>query len=164
MSRRYGLITGLSAAVVTVAVLLCLCFVSFNNINDVFAFRDDNIAEGAVDIGDILLEGYADRTDGKVFNEDAMAVLYEKLTGDSTKTDISDVDALGTLSAADIRSKNGNKDIVLTMDGQKWTVTYFTNDKSGNTIVTLWLATGNDRVLWNKWSNASIDMTYPCNV
>ena len=164
MSRRYGLITGLSAAVVTVAVLLCLCFVSFNNINDVFAFRDDNIAEGAVDIGDILLEGYADRTDGKVFNEDAMAVLYEKLTGDSTKTDISDVDALGTLSAADIRSKNGNKDIVLTMDGQKWTVTYFTKDKSGNTIVTLWLATGNDRVLWNKWSNASIDMTYPCNV
>ena len=154
----------MSAAVVTVAVLLCLCFVSFNNINDVFAFRDDNIAEGAVDIGDILLEGYADRTDGKVFNEDAMAALYEKLTGDSTKTDISDVDALGTLSAADIRSKNGNKDIVLTMDGQKWTVTYFTKDKSGNTIVTLWLATGNDRVLWNKWGNASIDMTYPCNV
>ena len=76
MSRRYRLITGLSAAVVIVAVLLCLCFVSFDNINDVFGFTTDNIEEGAVDIGDILLEGYADRSDGKVFDGESMAVLY----------------------------------------------------------------------------------------
>ena len=60
MSNRYRLITGLSAAVVIVAVLLCFCFVSFNNINDVFAFNTSNITSGAVDVGDILLEGYAD--------------------------------------------------------------------------------------------------------
>ncbi len=164
MSRRYRLITGLSAAIVIVAVLLCLCFVSFNNIKDAFAFTDDNIAEGAVDIGDILLEGYADRADGKVFNEDAMSALYAKLTGDVAKSKISDVTALGTLTAADIRAKNSNKDIVLTMDGQKWTVTYFTKDKSGNTIVTLWLASTRDRTSWNLWGNSSINMTYPSNV
>ncbi len=131
MSNRYRLITGLSAAVVIVAVLLCFCFVSLSNINDVFAFNDTNIKTGAVDIGDILLEGYADRADGKVFNEDAMSALYAKLTGDKSKSEISDVDALGTLTAADIRAKNSNKDIVLTMDGQKWTVTHLTKDNSG---------------------------------
>ena len=78
MSNRYRLITGLSAAIVIVAVLLCCCFISFNNINDVFAFTGSNITSGAVDIGDILLEDYADRTDGKVFNGESMAALYEK--------------------------------------------------------------------------------------
>ena len=69
-----------AAAIIIVAVLLCFCFISFNNINDVFAFNKGNIKDGAVDIGDILLEGYEDRTDGKVFDGESMAVLYEKLT------------------------------------------------------------------------------------
>ena len=156
MSNRYKLITGLSAAVVIVAVLLCLCFVSFDNINDVFAFDDKNIITGAIDIGDILLNGYADRADGKVFNGESMAALYEKLTGDSAKTDISDVDALGTLTAADIRGKNDGKDIVLTMNGQKWTITHLTRDNSGNTIVTLWQANNNIRHQFNKWAAHNI--------
>ena len=81
MSRRYRYISVFVAAIIIVAVLLCCCFISFNNINDVFAFDSSNITSGAVDVGDILLEGYADRADGKVFNGDAMAALYEKLTG-----------------------------------------------------------------------------------
>ena len=150
MSRKYSLITGLSAAVIIVAILLCLCFVSFNNIKDVLAFTGENIAEGVVNIGDILLENYADRTDSKVFNEDAMATLYEKLTGDSAKTDISDIDALDTLTAADIRANNGGKDILLTMDGQQWTVTHLTKDSSGNTIATLWQANNATKHQWNE--------------
>ena len=67
MSRKYSLITGLSAAVVIVAILLCFCFVSFNNIKDVFAFTDETIVSGTVDVGNILLDGYADHADGKVF-------------------------------------------------------------------------------------------------
>ena len=117
----------MSAAIVIVAVLLCFCFISFNNINDVFAFNTSNINSGAVDVGDILLEGYADRTDGKVFNGKSMTALYEKLTG-KRGAEIGDVDALGTLTAKQIRAKNGNKDIVLTMDGQQWTVTHLTKD------------------------------------
>ena len=164
MSNRYRLITGLSAAVVIVAVLLCLCFVSFDNINDVFAFNTSNINSGAVDVGDILLEGYADRTDGKVFNEDAMSALYAKLTGDKSKSEISDVDALGTLTSADIRAKNSNRDIVLTMDGQKWTVTHLTKDSSGNTIATLWQATVSAAYTWNPWYEDVTTYAYPSNM
>ena len=112
MSSRYRLITGLSAAAIIVAVLLCFCFISFDNIDDVFGFTSSNITLGSVDIGDILLEGYADRKDGCVFNEEIMANFFSKLTGNATKSSISDVDVLGTLTAADIRAKNGNKDIV----------------------------------------------------
>ncbi|MCI8326116.1 MAG: hypothetical protein HFH71_06200, partial [Clostridia bacterium] len=164
MSRRYRLITGMSAAVVIVAILICLCFVSFNNINDVFAFNTSNITSGAVDVGDILLEGYADRTDGKVFNKDIMSELYTKLTGDKSKSGISDVDALGTLTAADIRAKNEGKDIVLTMDGQQWTVTHLTKDSSGKTIVTLWRASESTMCEWNLWAEDVTTYAYPSSM
>ncbi len=168
MSNRYRLITGLSAAVVIVAVLLCLCFVSFNNINDVFAFNTSNITSGAVDVGDILLEDYTDRADGKVFEGNAMASLYAKLTGSAAKNDISDVDNLlqdiEAVTAADIRAKNGNKDIVLTMDGQKWTVAHLTKDRTGNTIATLWLANASERYKWNLWSYWESNYDYPSNM
>ena len=163
MSNRYRLITGLSAAVVVVAVLLCCCFISFNNINDVFAFTSENIAEGAVDIGDILLEGYADRADSKVFNGDAMAALYEKLTG-KTGAEIGDVDALGTLTAKQIRAKNGNKDIVLTMDGQQWTVTHLTKDTSGSAIATLWQVSESTKHVWGSWADIATTYAYPSNM
>ena len=139
MSNRYRLITGLSAAVVIVAILLCFCFISFNNIEDIFAFNNTNIAQ-AVDIGDILLEEYEKRSDGKVFDIKAMSALYAKLTGDENKSNISDVAKLGTLTAAGIRDNNDGADLVLTICGQQWTVTYLTKDKSGNTILTLWKA------------------------
>ncbi len=164
MSNRYRLITGLSAAVVIVAVLLCFCFIPFDNINDAFAFTSSNITLGSVDIGNILLDGYEDRTDGKVFNGEIMESLYEKLTGNNNKTDISDVSAVGTLTAADIRAKNGNKDIVLTMNGQQWTVTHLTKDSSGNTIATLWHAGNSALDLWNCWYYNSTTLKYPCNV
>ena len=153
-----------AAAIIIVAVLLCFCFISFNNIEDIFAFTDANIVEGSVDIGDILLEGYADRTDGKVFNGEILESLYEKLTGDSNKIDISDVSAVGTLSAADIRDRNGGKDIVLTMDGQKWTVAYLTKDISGNTIATLWLISSDDTCSYNSWFDLSTAYAYPANM
>ncbi len=163
MSRRYRYISTCFAAIIIVAVLLCFCFISFNNINDVFAFTDENIAEGAVDIGDILLEGYADRADGKVFNGESMTALYEKLTG-KTGAEIGDVDALGTLTAKQIRGKNGNQDIVLTMNGQKWTVTHLTKDSSGNTIATLWQATESATHTFNPWYENVTTYAYPCNM
>ena len=163
MIRRYRYISVFAAAIIIVAILLCLCFVSFNYINDVFAFTDENIADGAVDVGDILLEGYADRADGKVFDGDAMAALYEKLTG-KTGAEIGDVDALGTLTAKQIRAKNGNKDIVLAMDGQQWTVTHLTKDNSGNVIATLWQASESTTHTWNKWSNRETTYAYPSSM
>ena len=122
MSRRYRLVTGLFAAIIIFAVLLCFCFIPFDNINDVFAFTSSNITLGSVDIGNILLDGYEDRTDGVVFNEDSMSLLYQKLSG-VAGAKIEDVTSLATQTSAQMRSRNGNKDIVLTMNGQKWTVT-----------------------------------------
>ncbi len=148
---------------VIIAILLCFCFVSFDNVDDVFAFSSSNLELGSVDIGDILLEGYADRADGKVFNGESMTALYEKLTG-KTGAEIGDVDALGTLTAADIRAKNGNKDIVLTMDGQQWTVTHLTKDSSGNTIATLWQATESATHTWNPWYDGATTYAYPSNM
>ena len=164
MSNRYRLITGLSAAVVIVAVLLCLCFVSFDNINDVFAFNTSNITSGSVDIGNILLEGYADRADGKVFDGDVLTSLYSKLTGSTSKSKLKDVGAMGTLTAADIRDKNGGKDIIFMTDNIIWTVTHLTKDKFGNIIVTLWQALNTTTLQWNQWFNPASNMTYPCNV
>ncbi len=164
MSNRYRLITGLSAAVVIVAVLLCLCFTSFDNINDVFAFDDTTIVTDAVDIGDLLLDGYADRKDGKVFNSDIMAVLYSKLTGDKSKSDISDVDALGTLTAADIRAKNNNKDIVFKILDRKWSVAYLTKDRSGNTIATLYLTKSSHIIPYANHAGQDCTKDYPSNM
>ncbi len=149
---------------VIVAILLCLCFVSLDNINDVFAFTDDNIEDGAIDIGDILIEDYYNRTDGKVFNGEAMQSLYMLLTGDKSKAEISDVDNLGTLTAADLRNKNDEKDIVLSMDGQKWTVAHLTKDRSGNTIVTIWLSSSSDLHKWNVWGDNTPTDMYPSSM
>ena len=93
-----------------------------------------------------------------------MSALYAKLTGDVAKSKISDVTALGTLTAADIRAKNSNKDIVLTMDGQKWTVTHLTKDNSGNTIATLWQAMANAAYTWNPWYEDVTTYAYPSNM
>ncbi|MDE6549946.1 MAG: hypothetical protein K2M44_00355, partial [Clostridia bacterium] len=93
-----------------------------------------------------------------------MAGLYAKLTGSSSNNTIADVDALGTLTAADIRAKNGNKDIVLTMDGQKWTVTHLTKDRTGNTIATLWLADSTETHQWNKWYVYEFSYAYPSSM
>ena len=143
------------AAVIIVAVLLCFCIISSYNIGDIFAFNDSNINTGAVDIGNVLLNGYENRSDGKAFNGNVMTALYEKLTGKSG-AEISHVDALGTLTSAQIRAKNGGKDIVLTIDGKKWTVAHLTKDSAGNTIATLWLASVATTHQWNKIGRAHV--------
>ncbi|MDE6550384.1 MAG: hypothetical protein K2M44_02630, partial [Clostridia bacterium] len=121
-----------------------------------------------VDIGDIILSGYADRTDGKVFDGKAMQSLFAKLTGNPAKNTIGDVDDLlqdaDAVTASQIYAKNGNKDIVLTMDGQKWTVAHLTKDRSGNTIATLWLATGDETSQWNTWYSTAATAAFPSNM
>ena len=163
LSTRYRLSSASVAAVIIVAVLLCFCIISSYNIGDIFAFNDSNINTGAVDIGNVLLNGYENRSDGKAFNGNVMTALYEKLTGKSG-AEISHVDALGTLTSAQIRAKNGGKDIVLTIDGKKWTVAHLTKDSAGNTIATLWLASVATTHQWNKWSGDTTNVAYPSNV
>ncbi|MDE6551045.1 MAG: hypothetical protein K2M44_06080, partial [Clostridia bacterium] len=165
-AKKYKSVSAICAAIVIALVLLCYSFISPDNIDDVFAFyNDDDVLEDAIDIGNIVLNNYDERTDGKVFNSDVMKTLYALLTGDEAKSEIDDVEALDTLTAADLRTHNNNKDIVLTLDDKKWTVTHLTKDRSGNTIVTLWLAYAQDKHQWNQWySQDNIDLAYPSNL
>ncbi|MDE5618530.1 MAG: hypothetical protein K2I79_03490, partial [Clostridia bacterium] len=143
---------------------------------------DDNIND-AKDIGDILLDDYATRKDGKVFDAEAMAKLYEQITGqkgatlDTVGNKIDNADEYGgqqIFTADNIRTANENingvgKDIVLTMvDGMKWTVTSLIkvpNDEGGNDIIaTLWLANTSYALAWNTWYENASNVEYPSNV
>ncbi|MDE6550728.1 MAG: hypothetical protein K2M44_04455 [Clostridia bacterium] len=90
-----------------------------------------------------------------------MAALYATLTGDLAKNSISDVKELDTLTSVDLRDKNDDKDIVLTLDGYKWTITHLTKDRSGNVIVTLWLEEHVEVAQWNKWGSHTPTSDYP---
>ena len=45
-----------------------------------------------------------------------------------------------TINANTMRSYNSNKDIIVTLGGLQWTVTYLSQDNNSNPILTLWLA------------------------
>ncbi len=162
LRKEHRWISALCVVALIVAVTSCFFLILFKDFNNVSAFTASNLESGSIDIGDILLDGYAERTDGKVFDGDAMAALYEMLTG-SENAKISDVEALETMTSANMRAING-KDIVLTMDGQKWTVTHLTKDRDGNTIVTLWLANSSVKCLWNKWNIDGPTAPYPTSM
>ncbi|MDE6551021.1 MAG: hypothetical protein K2M44_05950, partial [Clostridia bacterium] len=169
LGSRCKLISAVIAAIVVCAVLICFGFVSFDNAGDVFAFSADNLTEDAiVDIGDILLKDYADRSDGKVFDGEVMQSLFAKLTGDADKNTIDDVDDLlqdvDEVTALQMYTKNGNKDIVLTMDGRQWTVTHLTKDRSGNTIATLWQLNTEETSKFNLWAAHAPTEAYPSSM
>lgn len=163
MISRYRSYYILIVAAILIAVTMCFCLISFSNMDYVSAFTASNIKDNSIDVGDILLDGYENRSDGKVFDGDAMTLLYEKLTG-KRGANLSDVNAAGTLTSADMRSKNENKDIILTMCGLQWTVTHLTKDRSGNIIATLWQAREDSLSVYHTWYSGSYSLSYPSNM
>lgn len=83
MISRYRSYYILIVAAILIAVTMCFCLISFSNMDYVSAFTASNIKDNSIDVGDILLDGYENRSDGKVFDGDAMTLLYEKLTGNA---------------------------------------------------------------------------------
>ena len=166
MSARYRSYYILIVAAIVIAVTMCFCLISFSNMDYVYAFTSSNIS-AAEDIGNILLDGYENRGDGKVFDGEIMQALYSSITG-VDGADIANIDSIldvdGEITAATIRDNNEGQDIVLTMDGQKWTVTHLTRDKNGNTILTLWMAYEAFTRTWNNWKNNPTSYTYPSNL
>ncbi|MDE5618353.1 MAG: hypothetical protein K2I79_02580 [Clostridia bacterium] len=144
------------------------CFVVLSSTNNnTFAFTDDGLTSDSVktinDLDDILLDGYADRSDGKVFKGAALSAIYNALTGKENST-LNDVKNLSTMTAAEIRAKNSEKDIVLTLDNREWTITHFTKDTDGNPIITLWLASATETSTWNNWYDGRTSSKYPSNM
>lgn len=82
----------------------------------------------------------------KSFKKAQTESLFSQITGggktyDDLKTAIAGSSG-NVINSKQINSRNGNKDIILEFGGQKWTVTYVSEDLSGNIIATLWLADG----------------------
>ena len=100
-----------------------------------------------VNIGDIW-------TAGGGFNPQNMRVLFNML-GNRTGASFKEIEALGTKTAADIRTnttgKTSSQDIVVTLGGLKWEVVYLSKDTDGNTILTLWLS-NNKQSAWTSKS------------
>ncbi|MDE7078965.1 MAG: hypothetical protein K2O95_02465, partial [Clostridia bacterium] len=64
------------------------------------------------------------------------------------------------LDSNEIRSKNNESNVVITLAGLKWTITSLTQDEFGNPVLTLWLTDGIFKSKYNDWSqNALYD--YP---
>ena len=166
MISKYRSYYILIVAAIVIAVTMCFCLISFSNMDYVSAFTSSNIS-AAEDIGDILLEKYENRGDGKVFDGEIMQALYSSITG-VEGADIANIDSIldvdGEITAATIRDNNEGQDIVLTMDGQQWTVTHLTKDSLGNTIATLWQADRETTHRWNIWDYNGTTIEYPSNV
>ena len=159
LNRLQCIVTLLLVFAITIS-----CFVVLSSTdNNAFAYTSSNIGS-ATPIKELLLSGYANRNDGKAFNKDAMTSLYSALTG-KANAKLSDVDALGTLTAKQINSKTGN-DIVVTLDNKQWIVTYLgkTNDANPQTYITLWLASSTSTHKWNTWSDNNTSYDYPSNM
>ncbi len=81
----------------------------------------------------------------KVMNKENLETLLKYLTGNTMGySDLSKI-ARETRNASDFRDvvygeKKESQDIKISLGGLEWTATYLSSDKSGNAILTLWLA------------------------
>ncbi|MBD5100211.1 MAG: hypothetical protein HDT29_02845 [Clostridiales bacterium] len=133
------------------------------------AIKAENISSQATDLGDMLIKGYENYTNGKVFNYDIFWELISRISGGTvTVTNQSGLNSLGstTKTSEDFRSYNntlgnGAKDVVVTIGGKKWIATYLSKTDNGP-ILTLWLANSNTTSTWSvgsansnrsSWSN-----------
>ncbi|MDE5756944.1 MAG: hypothetical protein K2I23_07635, partial [Clostridia bacterium] len=100
-----------------------------------------------------------------------MVKLYQNLLGkddDGLSTD--DFSEIETLNSQNIRDNNKvlynnvSKEIVLTMGEFQWVVTYVSKDRSGNVILTLWLAKESATVRANPYDDNTTSSTYPANM
>ena len=69
------------------------------------------------------------------------ALLFEKITGKTDAT-IDDISQIKEKNSGEIRTANGNKELIVDLGGYKWSVVYVANSKTdgtGDPILTLWL-------------------------
>ncbi len=144
-------------AIVLVSISVC-CGIWFADSDAVYAMDTTATAQ----VGELLSNHYETRTDGKIFNRKTLEDLYAALGG--AGANLATVSALGTRDAADLRAQNGSQDIAVTFGDYEWTVTHLTQDRNGNTIVTLWLTESTTDMEWNLWLDDSKALAYPSDM
>ncbi len=165
-----------SILIICVVVLFCSAFVT----SVVSIYLMDNTAlavtnyGNTTEIGEITLDNYDTRSDGKVFDGGQMQALYNAILGkeNSTLDDVKDALANGNLNSADFRTNNPKKnDVVVTINGYKWAVTFlsYNNDTDKQPILTLWLADSSQlpaeyrSSVWNSYTTNSKG-SYPASM
>ncbi|MDE6550930.1 MAG: hypothetical protein K2M44_05485, partial [Clostridia bacterium] len=118
-----------------------------------------------VNIGEIY-KG-TDALNTQQFSGENLSRLYSAITGNSNAA-LADIDAVvsggGQITSQNIRDNNGGDDIAVYFGGFEWTITHLTQDRSGNTIATLWLASSSDTHQWNTWYANTPTSAYPSNM
>lgn len=129
-----------------------------------FAFTPDNTETNAVKIDELWLDKLGE-TDIKKFNGDNVNLLLQLVSGDTTSSvfDLSKIKTQASKSNGDgkavgktakeireteitaefngiTKQKSNMQDIIVTLGGLDWTVTYLSLDDNNNPILTLWLA------------------------
>ncbi len=149
-----------------VAVLLC-CSVYFINIDRAtYAINTSSTNGTVVKIGEIY-KGEDSKNKTKHFSSKVLGELYTALTGveDASLADINaTLSGTAQLTAEDIRTANGGKDVVVMLGGIEWNVTHLTKDTSGNIITTLWQASESTTHIWNQWFGPETTGNYLSNV
>ena len=151
-------------------IMLC-CFINETNENNTADATAISPTTGEYINTDLLLSDYTTRKDGKVFNNNVLREVYQKVAGYKDITDVSTVANVaksgGTnihsgLNSAEIRSKNGNRNVVITLGGMKWIVTSLSSKDGGDPILTLMLADVAENSQWSTYFSTSYDhTTYP---
>ena len=146
-----------------VAIVL-ICLIATIGVSAIFARSDRTYAMTStamgVQVDELLSRHYQMRSDGKAFNRASLNALLAALGG----ANVTAVDALGTQTAADLRTRNGLKDIVVQFGGFQWTVTHVTKDNHNNLIATLWLASSTETCQWNYGHSNFATYDYPSSM
>ncbi|MCM1394430.1 MAG: hypothetical protein NC179_06010, partial [[Eubacterium] siraeum] len=162
-------------------ILLVLAFVLTSAILSINgqianAYTTGNIPNS---IGSLTYSDYATRTDGMIFNNTVLEILFGKITGQTTDTY---KNALSTVKGStstqvgyatgsdkdniqpytmDYSMINGGNTITVEFGGYKWDVVYLTTNTVGNTdgdgdlIATLWMSESQGATVWSPMTSAT---------
>ncbi|MDE5617064.1 MAG: hypothetical protein K2I78_04670, partial [Clostridia bacterium] len=155
----------IGCAIISLFIIMCLSCISA--VSFITSSKSANAIKDlsqTTNIGNLLLDDYVTRSDGKVFNRDQLNKLYSQITGieNATYDNVKEL-AEGTLNSDYFRTKNSGKDITVTLNRMVWNVTYLSTNRQKEPIVTLWLASSSDKAEWNLYSDDT-DGAYPANM
>ncbi len=147
--KRYILIAISLIVILAMTMLFAVLGIIFDENKKADAITSSNITTQSTNLGEMLLNGYENDLTGKgyVFDKEIFWELISQISN-GTVTDQSGLSTLGTRTSADFRSYNGDKDVVVTIDGKKWIATYLSKNSSGEPILTLWLANSEITARW----------------
>ncbi len=150
--------------IIIIGILISVLCGVLSNTGHTFAFDDKNLNDTTtVSVGELLLDNYDTAPSHKyVFDVYSFNQLLDCLRSDEEEN--AEISNLSNKDAQEIRDANNGKDIIVTIDGKKWTVTDLRKLDDGRVIATMWLAASAQTSQWNRWSDSTPTDMYPCNM